>query len=366
MADGNSTELEGTTKRIFDTHLSFGWEFLKEFWTSRRLVASIVAFGFISGGALGYIMPKKYTIRLELTPSPIEKYDQVFSTLFTQIVYDKGQNVEIKQNFDTRPELKIINDAISQTVYSQQIFFLVIQKSLKRFSKSEADINEVAKIAKLSPGRGLEKYFIQGYSVEFSFKDRDEVIKIAKNYADEFKIHVNANVKTVFGEILEANSKLNTLKFDILRKSFLIDSAKKAEDTQDAIDIARIGGFEKLILPQQMPVTAQIPLQEAVPRYFFGYAVLEQEKKQIDNNASDETKVPGYSAFVSESNRLAAMSDFFGNTDLNLVDVRIFPKVEVKNGLLIKLAVMIATTVFFISIAFLFIALRILGRKIVL
>ena len=159
------------------------------------------------------------------------------------------------------------------------------------------------------------------------------------------------------------DDKENLLSRSWMALERLAISYERREKYKDAIDIAKIAGFEKLIMPQQMPVTAQIPLQNAVPRYFFGYAVLEQEKKQIETNANDETKIPGYSAFVSENSRLAAMSDFIVKADLNFVDVQIFPKVEVKNGLVTKLAVIIAATLLLISMSCLVIALRIFKRK---
>jgi LPS O-antigen subunit length determinant protein (WzzB/FepE family) len=381
MVDVISSELSGTTKRELDLQPSFGWELLQESWKSWRFIMSLAAAGLIAGGLLGYNIPQSYTVKLELTPSPIEKYDRVFSAFYTPLVSDENQKGAARPELNiisdalsqaienqkdiARPELKIISDALSQAVYDQQLFLSVTQKTLLAKNDLPLKIDDVLEISKLSPGRGLEKYFVQGYSVKISLKNKDDLIKLTNNYSEQFKISVNENVKNVLGDILNTNSKLNDLKFEILSKKHKIDLKNKIEDTGEAIDIAKIGGFAKPIMPQQMPVTAQIPLQDAVPPYFFGYEVLEQEKKQLENNANNETKIDGYSDYFAESNRLAAMSNFIASADLNFVDVQIFPEVDEKYGLVTKLALMIGTTILLISFGLFLVTLRIIRRKIV-
>lgn len=361
MVDVSNTQLDITAKRLFDLHSSFGWDFVKEAWNSRRLLVSFAVVGLISGAVLGYMLPKSYTIKLELTPSPIEKYDKIFSTLFTRVAL----SADSKNESDvSRPESKIISDAMSQTVYSQKILSFAMQKSLTTNSKSETEFSDIINLNKLSPGRGLEKYFVQGYSVEFSLKNRNELAQLVENYSTEFKNNVNQKVKDVLIDTLKINLKINDLNFEVSKKIYKIDTKNNIEYTREAVDIARIGAIAKPIMPPQMPITAQIPLENAVPKYFFGYEVLEQEKKQLEDNAKDETRIPGYSAFVAESNRLSAMADFIAKANLSFVDVQIFPEVSVKNGFLTKLALVIATTILLISAGCLVIALRILRRKI--
>ena len=146
-------------------------------------------------------------------------------------------------------------------------------------------------------------------------------------------------------------------------KKYEIDSNNKIESIQNSIDVAKVGGFSKPIVSTQVPMSSQIPLQIAVPQYFFGYEMLEEEKKQTAINAKNETKIPGYSNLISQKNRLSALSNFLTRENLKLVDVQVLPDLNVKNGIFTKIAVATGVTLLSVLAALSLLAFRVFQRK---
>jgi hypothetical protein len=315
---------------------------LKALWIERRFIATFILIGLIVGSVAALSLPKKYSLGFEIKRTSFENYDPVISVILSK---DSLKVEENRGNF--------IYSSLSQAIYDNSIYGNVLNKIFVRDISRYYFENrsKVVSFKSLSPVRGAESSFIAGFSVNATFSSDEDVQKFVLAYSEEIKKTTDNLIIQDLKYAIKNRIDMNKLNIDVARRQFQLDSEILSQSLKDAISISKIGGIAKPLVPAELPVSAQIPLSSAVPKYFFGYEILQQEKQVADANAKNEFLIPGYAEMIATNDRLNALSQLLGRPEVRFLDVHIFPEVEKLNGWIKRAAILAATILFFLFMA---------------
>ena len=338
---------------IIEDEPNFLAEFVKEAWAARRFLLAAVGIGSALGCILAYSLPNSYTSKIEVRSEPFQNYGVIFQAIRSQAIQIVDEQQEIDSVF------KIIENAIANSIFDVAVFEKAYEQldRLKTGKQPWDSYNKIVQYRDLTAQRGNEKSFVPGYSVEVTLPSHDEAKEFASAYGNEIRKSANSYVLDRILSRLKYMTELNRLSLDIEKYKFEINSQLVVSDIENGISTSKISGIAKPIIPTDVTISSQIPLIAAVPRYFFGYEILEQEKKIAEDNARNENRVPNYADLVGQEKRLKSLSEIFIQSDVNFVDLRIIPSVNNNSGKIFRFLVFFAFVLLtsIVSIVYIFI-----------
>jgi hypothetical protein len=325
--------------------------YLQTLWAGRRFLATAIIAGLIVGSLAGFGLKTSYISRFEIKRTSPENYVSLIAAASGQ-----QQSTEITKDAGNQ----IIYSSLSQAIYNAEIFSDVYKQVFPGASSNNyQDIfRDIINYREIAAPRGQEINFIQGFSVDTKFNDENMARKFAIVYSEKIKKTATSFIISDIRNIIEESRKFNNMNIDIARIKHQLNSGVIAKELEDAASIARVGGITKPQISSDLQLSAQIPLESAVPRYFFGSDILQKEKEITQANAKIEEMIPGYADMISTDNRLRSLSELLSTTKVKFLDVVVFPKLEKRNGLTIRAALALLISLLFFAAAVLWLFLR--------
>jgi hypothetical protein len=325
--------------------------YLQTLWAGRRFLATAIIAGLIIGSLAGFGLKTSYISRFEIKRTSPENYASIIAAASGQ-----QQSTEITKDAGHQ----IIYNSLSQAIYNAEIFSDVYKRILPNFSSNNYEdlFRDIINYREITASRGQEINFIPGFAVDIKFKDELTTRNFAIEYSKKIKDIATSLIIVEIRNIIEESRKFNKMNIDIARSKHQLNSGVIAKELEDAASIARVGGITKPQISSDLQLSAQIPLESAVPRYFFGSDILQKEKEITQANAKIEEMIPGYADMISTDNRLRSLSELLSTTKVKFLDVVVFPKLEKRNGLTIRAALALLISLLFFAAAVLWLFLR--------
>jgi LPS O-antigen subunit length determinant protein (WzzB/FepE family) len=325
--------------------------YLQILWAGRRFLATAIIAGLIAGSLAGFGLKTSYVSRFEIKRTSPENYGSLLAAASGQ-----QQSTDITKDAGHQ----IIYSSLSQAIYNAEIFSDVYKQIFPAFSsKNYQDLfRDIIIYRETTAPRGQENNFIPGFSVDVKSHDEITARKFAIEYSKKIKETATSLVIVEIRNIIEESRKLNKMNIDIARSKHKLNSGINAKELEDAASIAKVGGITKPQISSDLQLSAQIPLESAVPRYFFGSEILQREKEITQANAQIEEMIPGYADMISTDNRLKSLSELLSTTKVKFLDVVVFPKLEKRNGPTIRAALALLISLLFFAAAVLWLFLR--------
>lgn len=306
----------------------------------RHFLFASIFLGIAIGVALALMLPNKYTSKMEVRLSSVSTYGPIINSV---------SSLNRKENANDPFGDDLIYNALAKSMYDLDNFKNAYTKAFGE--KESADyVNLFAKIVKyreLNAQKGNEKAHIAGFAVDLTLDSAKSARQLTDLYSSEIENSVKNLIVQELNEMIKIESSFNALDLNVAKSKFQMDSEIDAQNIQEAISISRIGGIAKPIIPSDIPMSAQIPIEKAVPRYFFGYEILEREKELVELNAGNEKLVPDFTTMKARENKLKGLSELFLRSDLHFVDVRTLPLIEPRYGMFFRIAMAVGVAVLF-------------------
>jgi hypothetical protein len=346
MSSGNESQLS------FDaSQAGLLQDLTQKAWKSRRTLLMSLVIGAVLGGAAAYLLPAKHVAKLEIRRAAVENYGSVFAA-----VSSTPSSTPLSGDAAAEIGGSTINAAVADSLVSMDVFAKVYQQATgivdepdlgKRFGKTIS-------YRELIAPKGLEKSFAPGFAVDVTLRSRVQAHEFAKLYGAEIEKLASEKIKEKLVGVIKVQQDLNNLNIDLARQSFELKSEIDVQKLGDAISVSKVGGIEKPVFSTVIPMSMQIPIESAVPRYFFGSEILEREKQITETNSKDIRMVPDYAELIALESRLKGLSKLLNGSGMRFVEVRAFPSVVERNGLGIRLALaaFIAVAIFVLMCIF--------------
>ena len=329
--------------------------FLVEIYrNAHRLFFLLVVAAILSIGAVMFL-PKTYVIEATVQRAAAPEYSAATNLLFPNGAADAAD------------ASAMVDDVIRQVVADPSIFAEAYDKSHGTSSDHNALnlFDKTVTETPLAPVRGQEKDFVPGYKLKIVGQDAHVVEEFTSSYTELLKKNSQEELASQLSHMLGVELARREIDFEVAAEKFNVQSDVSAGILEDSIEVARAGDIAKPIISQDMPLSASIPVEQAVPQYFFGVDVLEKRREVALRNKDVLMRVPGYSDYISNKLRLGKYGEFIKKLDFDVLYVNRWVLAKQKIGVVSRIAIAVGVTVLVLVVAMLFMGYRV-GRKVFL
>jgi len=304
------------------------------FLRHKILLSAIV--GLIVGVGIIYIFPQSYTIYSSIRRSSLVG---VNSPLL--VIYEGAGEVSFKERQDQMADF--VDNSIEYALNDLEIFKQAYSRVFGEVNLSEQNqlFTDTVNVTRRESDPRIQNAEPVRFDVAVSSPDSGKIREFVAAYQAELAAAVRKSIILDVQEIIRARSLLKDIRFRSDRELFVARSNARLEELSNAIALAQVAGIEKPVLPSEISLSSQIPLEAAVPRYFFGWDVLDAERVNVEKGISKEVVVPGYPEYVADRLRLAELMNSLDTVQMKLLEIKTSPEIAKKINGMKKIAILL-------------------------
>jgi len=222
----------------------------------------------------------------------------------------------------------LINSVLDQHIFDQETIEILYAKKPELFANLDYENPE-----KFYKGRFKIKYnlpVVEGrfpqsnkipayYSLDIMTQSRRTGRALMDGYIETLKEQLQKKLLARIKSMIDSKKLILQASFDAEKQTRLEVAKIQIESLQNDISLARLAGFENPAFQLKTIQTTELPLQSAVPRYFFGYKILEEELNILERVTKDDRRLKNYLPLINLENISKTQLKVLGNSNFSIV-----------------------------------------------